>query len=48
MPIHLGDLYRCSDDSCGFEFLVVHESSKRPKNEPGPHCYCGQLLLRQT
>lgn len=47
MHAKLGELFRCSDDRCGFEVLVVHDSSL-PAPSAGPVCCCGRDMSRVT
>ena len=43
MRAKLGELYRCSDVRCGFEVLVVHDTSLQAAATV-PTCCCGRKM----
>ena len=44
MKSRLGELFQCKDQDCGFEVLVVRDSSRPPLRGPCPVCCCGQPM----
>jgi predicted RNA-binding Zn ribbon-like protein len=44
MRSRLGELYQCAEQGCGFEVLVVHDSSRTQQKGPCPICCCGSLM----
>ena len=44
MSSQLGEIYRCPDERCGFEVLVVHETRLPSGETQNPTCCCGQKM----
>ena len=47
MPLHLGDIYACTNDACGVEVKVTRGTKADGGGDLEPVCGCGEKMALQ-
>lgn len=48
MPFREGEVYRCTDETCGCELTVTKATAPTCTGQQSPTCCCGKSMVKKT